>query len=214
VFKRPYHLHQLDGLCGGEQRRSAERRSREGVSLLRKRALHQSDAAYKILFANAMAGQGSLDGAYFTTDSTSEGPNDTADWSGSTYFGGAYSYWTDRVATGCGGPTWGFTGGGQCWYGNDCYNWTYAIGDNQGIVGNSGYTDVNRYNYATWLTCDLSRSSLLLRESVKADPAPARITDFPHITASGSDIVSVDANVPSQRKDRQGAGEGGKRELR
>jgi len=49
------------------------------------------------LFANA--GNGAAGGASFTTDSNGLGPNDSANWSGSTYFGGTYTYWTGRATT-------------------------------------------------------------------------------------------------------------------
>lgn len=48
-------------------------------------------------FANA--GNGSAGGAFFTTDSNGLGPNDSANWSGSTYFGGSYTYWSGLGTT-------------------------------------------------------------------------------------------------------------------
>jgi len=48
----------------------------------------------KYYFANA--GDSRAGGAFFTTDSNGNGPQDDATWSGGNYFGGDFSYWTDR----------------------------------------------------------------------------------------------------------------------
>jgi hypothetical protein len=45
-------------------------------------------------FANA--GDMRVGGASFTTDSNGNAPQDDATWNGSNYFGGDFSYWTDR----------------------------------------------------------------------------------------------------------------------
>lgn len=40
---------------------------------------------------NSLAG-----GAFFTTDSYGDGPQDSADWGAANYFSGAYTYWSNR----------------------------------------------------------------------------------------------------------------------
>jgi hypothetical protein len=44
----------------------------------------------------ASAGDTKAGGTSFTTDSNGNGPQDDATWSGVNYFGGDFSYWTDR----------------------------------------------------------------------------------------------------------------------
>lgn len=95
-------------------------------------------------FANGA--NGSAGGASFTTDSNGNGPQDSANWSGSTYFGGTYSYWSSRNSgsstvwssgIGCGGANSG------C----NCSNWASTSGT--GIAGTSAATDSNRWNSTT-----------------------------------------------------------------
>lgn len=44
----------------------------------------------------ANANNASVGGARISADASGRGPNDTQQWSGSDYFGGAYSYWSNR----------------------------------------------------------------------------------------------------------------------
>jgi hypothetical protein len=45
----------------------------------------------------ANAGNSSAGGATITTDGSALGPNDSANWSAASYFGGSYQYWSNRI---------------------------------------------------------------------------------------------------------------------
>jgi hypothetical protein len=95
----------------------------------------------KYYFANA--GNGAAGGASFTTDSNGLGPNDSANWSGSTYFGATYSYWSARNSTS--NTQWGdgnvITSNFGC-----ISNWTNSGGTpDQGEIGTSASTTSTRW---------------------------------------------------------------------
>ncbi len=95
-------------------------------------------------FANA--GNSSAGGASFTTDLNSLGPNDSANWSGSTYFGGSYTYWTG--SPGNTSSAWATVAPGAIFTTNVCAastsQWVNSS-YNSGEVGLSAYTDGNRW---------------------------------------------------------------------
>ena len=83
-------------------------------------------------FANALnSGAG---GASFTTDSSGLGPNDSANWSGATYFSGSYTYKSDRSPST--GTVWGTTPYGS--FESDSEDWS-----------STAYTDVYGISAAT-----------------------------------------------------------------
>src|SRR5262249_22994825 len=71
-------------------------------------------------FANA--GDGTAGGASFTVDASGIGPNDSANWSGLTYFNTSVNYWTGRdsggTSTTWGSGGWGMNNGSNSEYGN------------------------------------------------------------------------------------------------
>lgn len=96
-------------------------------------------------FANA--GSGGAGGASMTTDSNGFGPNDSANWSGSTYFNGTYTYWTGRNYISA--TQWHYISQG----GNVCSDWTDNSSGDAGQTGTSAATDNNRWNNGS-PTCD------------------------------------------------------------
>jgi hypothetical protein len=54
---------------------------------------NQLTASTTYFFANA--NDSSIGGSSFTTDASHNGPGDSADWGGASYFGGDYKYWSD-----------------------------------------------------------------------------------------------------------------------
>lgn len=72
-------------------------------------------------YAFATTGNTSYGGATFTTDPTGAGPNDSANWSGATYFGVSTTFWSNR--TGGFATVWGNTPGT-----GHCSNWASTTG--------------------------------------------------------------------------------------
>lgn len=92
-------------------------------------------------FANAA--NSSAGGAYFTTDSSGDGPGDSADWAAANYFGNSYFYWTGREASSGSSTEWpiSYT---SIWD-NSCTTWTSASSSVVGFPGQSAYTDYTRW---------------------------------------------------------------------
>jgi hypothetical protein len=122
-------------------------------------------------FANA--GDTRVGGASFTTDSNGNAPQDNAAWSASNYFGGYFSYWTDRDWLWSGGSynngvksstTWGSdswaakNGGSQTcnpgWdYGSACGNGAIYGSTNSGDDSKRWWTDGACCNTQQRLIC-------------------------------------------------------------
>lgn len=99
-------------------------------------------------FANA--GSGSYGGASFTTDSNGLGPYDSANWSGSTYFGGSYTYWSRRGSTSS--TVWGASATGT---GIDCnVNYSSASSGYNSYYGSSSSTNGGRWFTGSTTTCN------------------------------------------------------------
>lgn len=88
---------------------------------------------------NAVAG-----GATFTTDSSGNGPSDSADWAASNYFGNYYNYWSNM----------GNTGSSTKWTGTPyfpgnpnavCTNFTVNTSGLSAIYGSSSNIDYHRW---------------------------------------------------------------------
>lgn len=95
-------------------------------------------------FANA--GNAAAGGAFFTTNSSGVGPNDSNNWSAANYFSGTYSYWTGNQ--GNNGTTWSTTASPI--QSNSCYtsgsSWS---GGSSGLSGQSANTNGIRWNATT-----------------------------------------------------------------
>jgi hypothetical protein len=100
-------------------------------------------------YAFAYAADGTKGGATFTTDSSGLGPNDSNNWSGSTYFGASYSYWTGRLANTS--TTWGGASAGTA---NLCTAFSVGTSSVNGIIGSSNNTNNFRWNSSSTTTCD------------------------------------------------------------
>jgi hypothetical protein len=91
-------------------------------------------------------------GNRFTTDSSGVGPNDNANWSGASYFGDAYGYWSDRQFGSA--TAWGTglqTTGEACGAGDQWSNGTNAY---TGFVANTDNTGTARWGGGTTPTCN------------------------------------------------------------
>lgn len=116
------------------------------------------DAAYCMnlmpltTYAFAYANNGTPGGATFTTDSNGLGPNDSANWSGATYFGGSYDYWMNMAAV-TSTQWYGAPNGNIYGQYRNCSQWTDGTSGQSGEYGSSANTDEGRWTYTT-TTCD------------------------------------------------------------
>jgi hypothetical protein len=107
----------------------------------------------------AVSGDTGAGGASFTTDSSGNGPGDSNNWSGVTYFNGTYTYWTGQG--GISNTLWG-----SCGYGdnnpNRCGNWTSSTsgGGYGGNYGSSNATDGGRFLAVAGADCSVARRIL------------------------------------------------------
>ena len=97
----------------------------------------------------ARADSATAGGAYFTTDSSGRGPQDSNNWSAANYFSGSFSYWTARNLV-----------SGNLWENNMSDPWTHcgAFGSNSsGSFAGSGAS--SHSNSARWFetntTCNI-----------------------------------------------------------
>jgi hypothetical protein len=102
----------------------------------------------------ADAGNSSAGGASFTTDAIGYGPQDSQNWSASTYFSATATYWTSMAnSSGSVGNSentrieWVFSN-------NDCTNWTSASASLCTLTGNSNGTTWDRWASTTNTTCN------------------------------------------------------------
>lgn len=84
----------------------------------------------------AVVGDAAKGGATFVTNGSGLGPNDNANWAGTTYFGSTTSYWSSRW----GGGNWSNTG-----WANYCSDWTSSSSGVSGGVGMPGTTGDSRW---------------------------------------------------------------------
>ncbi len=107
-------------------------------------ALNNLNPNTQYYFANAT--DGTKGGASFTTNSSGYGPGDNADWSGASYFGASYNYWSN-IGTGT-STRWD---GSQCTIagnsGAECVDFANATAGFNGPYGESasGFTGTNRW---------------------------------------------------------------------
>jgi hypothetical protein len=95
----------------------------------------------------ARVGSATTGGGSFTTDNKyGLGPGDSSNWSGSSYFGGNFSYWTSRA----GGDNLLFPMTSQST--DDCNNWS-ATTFHSGDLGSSATTDMRRWVNTTHSAC-------------------------------------------------------------
>lgn len=103
----------------------------------------------------AYANSGAPGGASFTTDASGIGPNNSNPWSAANYFGGTYTYWTNREDDPGGGvtPTKWVNAHGD---GNDCSAWTNPGSGGIGNYGNSSTNDALRW-WGGGAGCNITR---------------------------------------------------------
>ena len=89
----------------------------------------------------AASGSIATGGATFTTDSSSQGPGNTQNWSGSNYFGSNYTYWTGMNTTSS--TLWGVTPHSLTCQDSGS-DWVSASPG--GVVGNSNSTNAGRWS--------------------------------------------------------------------
>ncbi len=106
-------------------------------------------ASTTYFFANA--GNSAAGGASFTTDGSGDGPSDSANWAAANYFGGAYSYWTNRRTNT--NTLWNNTTGIQ----GTCGTWNSSSSGSTGDVGNSAQTGPTRWTVFSQFACDTTQ---------------------------------------------------------
>lgn len=99
-------------------------------------------------YAFALVGDATKGGATFTTDSNGRGPNDSANWSGATYFGGSYNWWSNRGTST--NTAWGL---GTQSSTDSCSSWTASTAPTTGRYGATNNTISSRWN-STNQTCN------------------------------------------------------------
>jgi hypothetical protein len=100
----------------------------------------------------AYAGDSSKGGASFTTDSNGLGPNDSADWSGASYFGENYSYWTNEGYNS--GTQWSNAAQSSLAGCGSDELWDQGTSGYNGITGNSANTDFARWEISSTVACN------------------------------------------------------------
>ena len=102
-------------------------------------------------YAFASAGDGTAGGATFTTNSSGEGPGDSANWSGATYFNGDFLYWIGKRQSS--GTLWTSTNsaGQACATTNE---WDTGTNAKNGQYGESAFTNASRWQKATNYACN------------------------------------------------------------
>lgn len=84
-------------------------------------------------------------GAEFTTDASGLGPNDSADWSGTAYFGTFESFWTNRASSNT--VTWSAAPYSTN-TANTCLDFTSAVENSNTLrLGNAHQTNHYRWSY-------------------------------------------------------------------
>ena len=99
----------------------------------------------------AYAGDVTKGGAGMTMDGNGLGPNNNANWSDATHFGGSYGYWSDRTF---GSDTvWGDNLQST---GADCGDaWVDGTSGANGFAPNTNNTDANRWYLGTFAACNV-----------------------------------------------------------
>lgn len=92
-------------------------------------------------YSFAVMGSPSTGGTSFTTDSSGRAPANTTSWSGATYFGGNYTYWTNRKNAGTSSLWDSAPPGGVL----SCVDWTSTSGMQWAGTGTSSATDSDRW---------------------------------------------------------------------
>ena len=116
----------------------------------------------------AASGSIATGGATFTTDSSSQGPGNTQNWSGSNYFGSNYTYWTGINTTSS--TLWGVTPHSLTCQdsGSDWVN-----GAPGGVVGNSNSTNGGRWGSSAPLCTNPSNLICMVHPGNETPVSPA-----------------------------------------
>lgn len=93
----------------------------------------------------AYAGNSSVGGASFTTDSSGFGPYDSISWAAANRFGGTFTYWTGRA--GCTSTAWCNSASNSGDDSNNCLGYTSNSSSyGTGSYGSSAATDAGRWD--------------------------------------------------------------------
>ncbi|MFY9286943.1 MAG: hypothetical protein WAO98_00415 [Alphaproteobacteria bacterium] len=91
-------------------------------------------------FSFARAGASSIGGATFKGDVDGLGPNDSANWGASNYFGTAQGFWSERYLNSS--TQWRTSARSS---GEDCNNWSDSTAFRSGVAGNPNNVDATRW---------------------------------------------------------------------
>jgi hypothetical protein len=96
----------------------------------------------------ATSGDNTKGGASFITNLSGQGPNDSANWTGASYFDGDKAYWTGR--TNNVDTTWDTTNPGV----NECADWSNGTPAENGEKGRSSFSNKDRWSESD-LPCNI-----------------------------------------------------------
>ena len=104
-----------------------------------------------VTYRFAVSGDATKGGATFTTDGSSVGPGNTQSWSGTNYFDGSKTYWTQMATTSS--TQWSNTAdpsgaSAGCSAGGPFTSWNSTSGTRQAVVGTSNASNETRWNNA------------------------------------------------------------------
>ncbi len=105
-------------------------------------------------YAFASSGSQAIGGATFTTDASSGGPNNSANWGGTSIFGGAGTYWMNRSDADA-------TAWSNDAFDEACNYWSSSSSTASGEIGSSAYADRRRWNYDE-IQCNTLRKLLCM----------------------------------------------------
>lgn len=138
--------------------------------------------AYKF----ARSGSATSGGANFTTNASGQGPGDSANWSGSTYFGVSAEFWTGRYF----GTSFTLWDSVPDTY--SCVNWTDGTSGVQGTNGRSNETGDSRWRYTSGM-CNSARRLICV---VYQDPKDFEPDSFSFTDLSNQAIgAQVSSNI-------------------
>lgn len=105
----------------------------------------------------AVSGELASGGASFTTDADTLGPNDSASWSGSTYFNGNKEYWSNRESNSS--TQWKNNPHGQSTQSRCEFSpgWTNIDAGGGGAVGQTNTTNNDRWDAGNGNDCNVAR---------------------------------------------------------
>ncbi|MAE50535.1 MAG: hypothetical protein CMH27_01865 [Micavibrio sp.] len=116
-----------------------------------------NNALPSVTYYFAVSGELASGGASFTVDSDGIGPNDSANWSGATYFNGNKEYWVNRQADSA--TQWRNNPHGQADKARCEFSpgWTSIEAGSGGGIGQSNTTNNDRWDAGNGNDCNVAR---------------------------------------------------------